>query len=540
MKILLRRTCALIVVCLILAGLAPASAYDAQPKLVVIIIIDQFRGDYLDRIHSQLGQGGFRLFTDQGANFVNCNYNYANTETGPGHATLFTGAYSNGHGIFSNEWWDESRKKVAAVASDNTVKLVDGTGDGYSPRALMSETIGDELKLSTDNKSRVFAISLKARASVLPGGFAANAAYWVNPSNGHWQTSTYYMNALPDWVTKENASGKAEGYWNQEWKNAAGQVVGNTQKPANPKSTAWYDIVGRTPLANDYELEFARDLIEHEKLGEGPTTDLLIISLSANDLLGHAVGPNAPQMPAMFTSMDRQLASFFSYLGQRIGLANVWMALSADHGVAPNPEYAADLKIPAMDTRSKKIGDQVNAALNARFSPGKNVAYLRPISATTPFTPTLSFLNEEAFVALKLKEDDAERAAGEELKKAGMVGFYTKVQLARGEVPNTAEGRQYVNSYSPYGGWWVMTVPPPFTVQLWEGGMATHGSRYFYDTHVPVAFFGLPFEPGTYRTRCEPVDIVPTLSSLLGINAPSKSVGRVLTEGLRPPARSAR
>lgn len=536
MKTLLKRSCALIAVCLSLAGLATASAYDAQPKLVVVIIIDQFRGDYLERVRTQLGPGGFRMFTDRGANFVNCNYNYANTETGPGHATLFTGAYSNGHGIYANEWWDATRKKTVPVGSDDTVKLLDGTGAGFSPRVLMSDTIGDELKLSTDGKSRVFAISLKPRSAVLPGGYAANAAYWVDASNGHWQSSTYYMNALPDWVAKANASGKAEGYWNQEWKNAAGQVMGNTQKPANPKPAAWYEIVGRTPMANDYELEFARDLIEHEKLGEGPATDLLLISLSANDLLGHALGPNAPQMPAMIVATDRQLADFFSYLGKRLGLANVWLALSADHGVAPNPEYAASLKIPAADTRSRKLGEQLNAALNARFSPGKNLAFLRPFTFSITDIP----LNDEAFTAVNVKEEDAERAVGEELKKLGMRGYYSKSQLARGDVPNTEEGIQYLHSYSPYGGWWVKSVPPPFVVQLWEGGQATHGSPYFYDTHIPVAFFGVPFAPGTYRTHCEPVDMVATLSSLLGINAPSKSVGRVLTEAVRNAAGSER
>jgi hypothetical protein len=397
----------------------------------------------------------------------------------------------------------------------------------------MSETIGDELKLSTDNRSRVYAISLKPRAAVLPGGFSANAAYWIDGGNGHWQSSTYYMNALPDWVTKLNASGKAEGYWGQQWRNQAGTVMGNTQKPDKAGVADWYNIVGRTPSANDYELDFAREIIEREKLGQGPATDLLIVSLSATDLLGHSLGPNAPQIPAMILATDRQLASFFAYLGKRIGLANVWLALSADHGVGPDPEYAASLKLPAADVRFKKLGEQVNAALNARFSPGKSASYIRSFSVTHVF------LNEEAFAAAKVNEADAEEAAGEALKQVGMRGFYTRTQLARGEVPNNPEGRQYLNSYSPYGGWWVLSVPPPFTVQLWEGGKATHGTPYFYDTHVPVAFYGLPFEPGTYRGHCEPVDMVATLSSLLGINAPSKAMGRVLTEAIKMPKRSA-
>jgi hypothetical protein len=201
--------------------------------------------------------------------------------------------------------------------------------------------------------------------------------------------------------------------------------------------------------------------------------------------------------------------------------------LSADHGVGPSPEYAATLKIPAADVRFKKLGDQVNAALNSRFSPGKNVSYLRYFSVTHVF------LNDEAFSAAKVSEADAEHAVGEALKQVGMRGYYTRTQLEEGEAPNTAEGIQYLHSYSPYGGWWVISVPPPFTVSLWEGGQATHGTPYFYDTHIPVAFYGAPFEPGTYRTHCETVDMVSTLSSLLGINAPSKSVGRVLTEALR-------
>lgn len=537
MKPFCQRLCAVVSICLAALTLADASAYDAKPKLVVVIIIDQFRADYLEQSHNAFGQGGFRLFTDQGANFVNCNYGYANTETGPGHATLFTGAYSNGHGVFANEWWDATQKKIVPVTFDPTTKLVDGNGAGFSPRALMSETIGDELKLSTDNKSRVYAVSLKARSAILPGGFAANAAYWVDPLTGHWQTSTYYMNALPDYVAQINASGKAESYWNQEWKDSTGKVMGNTNKPANPKPNEnWYEIVGRTPLANEWELSLARAIIEHEKLGQGPTTDMLLISLSGNDLLGHARGPNAPQMPAMAIAMDHQLAEFFGYLGQRIGLANVWLALSADHGVAPNAEYAASLKIPASDVRTRptKIQDQVNAGLNERFSPGKNVNYLRN------FTLTHISLNEEAFTAAKVNEAEAERAVGEEMKKAGMSGYFTKVQLERGDVPDTPQGRQYLNSYSPYGGWWIIDVPPPFTVMMWEGGAATHGSPYFYDTHVPVAFFGMPFKAGTYRTKCETVDMVATLSSLLGINAPSKAVGRVLTEGLTAPERGSK
>ncbi len=202
---------------------------------------------------------------------------------------------------------------------------------------LLADTLGDELKLATQGKSRVFGIALKDRASVLPAGFAADGAYWIDRASGAWITSTYYRNELPKWAQDFNDSKRAEKYLNQEWKDSNGNVL-RTTKPAEGKAGNFYDLVGSTPLANDYEFEFARELITYEKLGNGPATDLLIISLSANDILGHKVGPDSPEMQAMAMAMDRQLAGFFEFLGHQIGLANIWIALSADHGVAPLPE----------------------------------------------------------------------------------------------------------------------------------------------------------------------------------------------------------
>ncbi len=526
------RVVAAFLLCLLVPAAAFASAYNASPKLVVIIIIDQFRGDYLQRAHHEFGPSGFRLFTDRGAWFTDCAYQYANTETGPGHTTLLTGSYTDGHGILSNDWWNPAAKRMLPVSMDldPNIKLLDGAGPGFSPRVLMSDTLGDELRLATDGKARVFAVSLKPRSSVLPGGFSANAAYWINPANGAWQTSTYYMQALPGWVTKLNASGAAEKYWNQEWKNPAGEVMGSTTRPLQPGPTAFYDIVGATPLGNDWELAFSRQLIENEKLGQGPATDLLVVSLSATDLLGHAVGPNAPQLKAMVTDTDAQLADFFNYLGHRFGLANVWLALSADHGVAPAPSFASQLKLPAAGLNARQMATEVNTALNARFSPGKTVPYFRSFSILH------SFLNEDAFKAAKVGEADAERAACDAIVAAGMRACYTKAQLAAGQVAPDAEGRIYLHSYSPYGGWWVVAEPPEFQMGLWVGGATTHGTPYYYDRHVPLAFYGLPFQPGIYRGRCEPVDMVATLASLLGINAPSHEEGRVLTDAVRHPA----
>jgi predicted AlkP superfamily pyrophosphatase or phosphodiesterase len=238
----------------------------------------------------------------------------------------------------------KEKQLVGSVCDDNTRIVGPGvSGIGASPHNLLSDTIGDELKLATDGLARVFTVSLKDRAAVLPGGFSANGAFWIDHATGAWVSSTFYMQQLPAWAQKFNAAGKADAYWNREWKDAGGNVLRKTTREAAPD---FYETVGATPFANDYELDFARELITQEKLGEGPATDLLSISLSAPDILGHKKGPNSPEVKAMVLALDRQLADFFSFLGQRVGLANVWIVLSADHGISPVPAYAANFRLP--------------------------------------------------------------------------------------------------------------------------------------------------------------------------------------------------
>ena len=505
-----------------------ASAYNGHPKLVVVIVIDQFRGDYLERYRDQFGDAGFRFLIDHGAYFPNCNYNYANTRTAPGHSTLFTGAYSNGHGIAANEWWDQKKKRMVTSVEDDATKLVGVAGDsmGASPHNLLADTLGDELKLATQGKSRVFGVSLKDRAAVIPAGFAGDAAYWIDPKSGAWVTSTYYRNDLPKWAQDFNATRPAK-YWDREWKDAQGAVLRSTahRKGKDGSEAGFYEVVGSTAFANDYEFEFAKELMVYENVGRGPATDLLSISLSPNDILGHQVGPDSPEMQQMALDLDRELADFINFLGHQIGLANVWIALSADHGVSSLPDAVKKLHIPAANLDGAKLEAQINTVLTTRFSPGHPAAYVK-------LDYPLAWLDPDAFAAAHVREHDAEAAVGEAMKQVGVRDYYTKSQLAVGEVPNTPLGRKYLNSYSPEGSWFVMGVPDIYSVGPAKG--TDHTSPYSYDTHVPLAFYGLPFQAGTYRTNAEPVDLAATLSSLLGINAPTHSVGRVLTEALAP------
>jgi predicted AlkP superfamily pyrophosphatase or phosphodiesterase len=507
-----------------------ASAYDGHPRLIVVVVIDQFRGDYLDRYRDQFGDSGFRLLLDHGAYFPNCNYDYANTRTAPGHSTLFTGAYTNGHGILANEWWDEKKKRMVTSVEDDSTKIVgENPTTGASPHNLLADTLGDELKLATGGKARVFGISMKDRSAVLPAGFAGDGAYWIDAKTGAWVTSTYYRDTLPTWVKEFNSSRPGK-YWDREWKDFQGLLLDSTahRKNQDGSDAGFYEVVGSTTFGNEYEFEFARELIVHENVGRGPATDLIALSLSSNDILGHQVGPDSPRMHQMALDLDRELADFFRFLGQQVGLADIWIALSADHGVSSLPDMVRNLRIPAGNLQATILEGEINQSLNAKFSPARSIAYVK-------LDYPLAWLDSEAFTAVHAKERDAEIEVGEALKHVGLLGYYTKSQLAAGEVADTPMGRKYLNSYSPQGSWYVMGVPQMFTVGSAKG--TDHASPYTYDTHVPLAFYGLPFRPGIYRSSVEPVDLVPTLASLLGINAPTQSVGRVLTDAIAPPHR---
>jgi predicted AlkP superfamily pyrophosphatase or phosphodiesterase len=558
-----------VVALLLLVFLLPAAppawadAYNAKPKLVVILVIDQFRGDYLDRYRNDLKTpNGFNLFLKRGAYFSTCYYDYANTKTAPGHATIGTGAYTDGHGIGSNEWWDLSRNtdRVISSVEDERYRLV-GTFDdlpvpppptpapadpriGASPLNLRATTLGDEVRLATQGRAKLYGISLKDRAAILPAGQTANGAFWIDNATGRFVTSTYYMSQLPDWATKFNK----------------GPRVAQAVKEAGlEETTQFYAMVGRTPAANSYELDFARALIDAEKMGQHDVTDVLTVSLSANDILGHQMGPDSDAEREMVIGLDRDLDSFFSYLDKKVGLANVIVAFTADHGVASIPSESAKLGVASARIDLEALTNDINATLNARFSPGKDVKYFLPGLEL----PNLA-LDPRAFGTVSEKEAeqavvDALPAAIRKLSAPAMppnnnltpeatrkyeesrvdadpaVAFVrSRVDFAAGKIPNTEFGRRIAHSYTDHGGWYVMVIPTAYQMEYLNGIQTTHFSPWSYDRHVPLGFFGIEFVPGYYRQLVAPVDIAATFASILGVNAPSASVGRVLTEVLRP------
>ena len=525
-------------------SLLHADAYRAKPKLVVVLVLDQFRGDYLDRFHDDFKTAnGFNLFLKRGAYFTDCYYDYANTMTAPGHSTIGTGAYTNGHGISLNEWWDLKRSTTHPVTSveDERYAIVgDPTSKepGASPRNELASTLGDELVLATQGKSKLFGISLKDRAAILTSGHASNGAFWLDHASGKFITSTYWGPNLPAWAQAFNNSDRAD------------QAI----REAGASPGHFYEEVGKSPASVSYLLDFAKSLVSAEQMGRHDVTDVLTISISSTDILGHMVGPDAPEQRAMIDAIDVDLDNFFTWLDKHVdgGMGNVWVAITGDHGIAPIPADAAKLGIPAATFDSKKLTAELNTRLNQRFSPGQTTNYIFP--SELPYLQ----LDPRSFEQAKVSETDAESAVADMLPDAleatlppaptgvsqtrlaprpFLRRVYTKQQMAAGQLPNTDEGQLILHSYSPNGGWYVMLT---FGMYQLAGSHGTnHFSPYSYDRHVPLAFFGSAFTPGIYHGRVAPVDMAATFASLLHINQPSASVGHVLTEAIRPETQSA-
>jgi len=547
---MLKRAFALVLIFALITGFTPraqASAYDAHPKLVIILVIDQFREDYVERYRADFKPRGLRLFLDHGAYFPDCYYGYSNTFTAPGHASIGTAAYTDGHGIGSNAWWDLDRNKERPVSSveDERYAIVgmpsgSQTGPGRSPLNLLASTVGDELRLDTKGEAKVFGVSLKDRAAILPAGAAANGAFWVDEPTGIFTTSTYYMPQLPDWATAFNASGRRD-----QAKQEANQ----------PNTTNFEGEVGGTPASITYELDFAKALIQGEQLGKRNATDMLTLSISGTDILGHRVGPDADEEREIVDALDTDLDGFFAWLDKNVdgGLGNVWIAITADHGVAPSPAIAAQLGMNAAQIDTNKLIEELNDAMNQKFSPGEKVVYILPHQEF----PYIS-LNQPSFERAGINEQEAEEAvqnalapAFQSLTKPSDVKLpaqsklpphpvlfrsYTRLQLSDGAMPHTPFGDLLAHSYTPNGGWYVRVVPAAFQMGLEKANGTTHFSPFSYDRHVPLGFYGAPFATGVYHGRVEPIDLAATFASILGINQPSSSIGHVLTQALKPAA----
>lgn len=532
-----------VAVCVLASGMrAFADAYDGKPKLIVILVFDQFRGDYLDRYRAEFkAQNGWNLFLKRGAHFTDCYYEYANLITAAGHSTIGTGAYTDGHGIPLNEWYEpgpDGTMHTTSSVDDPRYTLVGlpagaVTTPGASPYREMASTLGDELVLATGGKARVYGVSLKDRAAILTSGHATRGAFWTDHESGRWISSTYWMPELPAWAKAFND----------------GDYAAQARKDSGIATGGFYENVGRTVASVRYQFAFAQTLIDAEKLGNNPAgvPDMITISISSTDINGHAMGPDEGSQEKLIVGSDAELDRFFTFLDKKVGLDNVIVAMTGDHGVATSQVSANAMGMPALSFKPTMVTAPLEAALEKKWPLKTKAKYV--LQMDNPYL----ILNPVAFTAAGVKEEEAEDAARESLMSifAGyrreasvasprralepptLAHVYTMTQMRDGQLPNTQYGRLVAHSYSPYVGWALHINFGAYQFP-WNGTGTTHFTANSYDRHVPLELFGSAFVPGTYHGLVAPVDIVATFASLLRINRPSAAEGKVLTQALKP------
>lgn len=507
-----------------------AQAAGPQIKLVLLIAVDQFRADYLTRFGQP--SGGFRTLMTRGAVFTNAYLEHGITVTAVGHSTMLTGATPNVSGIIDNAWYERASKAMVESITDADAPIVGGganAGIGASPRRLLVTTLGDQLKLASmapagsPQAPKVIGISLKDRAAILPSGHAADAAYFFR--GGRFVTSRYYREALPDWVEAVNARHMPDAYAGKRWAFEGGER--EYPKEAGDKLNT---MVTASPGGNELVLAMAAAALEHEQLGQRGVTDLLTVSFSSNDSVGHSFGPESPQVRDITRQTDRQLQRLLAEVDTRVGLAHVLLAFTADHGVAPLPEAATRLKIPGGRFKAQAVGDAVEAALDAKFG---DAAWVERLALPHVY------LNLALLASKGIAEADARRVAADAAALVPHVArVYTRDQILSGQVAGDHISSLVTRAYHrDRSGDLHVVLEPHWTT---AGAGTSHGTVYGYDAHIPLIVMGPGVEPGTYDGRVALNDLAPTLATLLGIEPPGGSQGRPLSEAMRRGARASR
>jgi predicted AlkP superfamily pyrophosphatase or phosphodiesterase len=491
----------------LLASLVAAAP--RKPKLVLTIVVDQFRYDYLTRFRSEYHAGFDRLLT-KGAVFANARYEQFPTVTAVGHSIILSGATPSISGIINNDWYDrESQGKVTSVSDDKTT-LVGGTGPGSSPHRLLVDTLGDELKIASGGKSKVFGISLKDRAAILPAGHSANGAFWFDVKSGNFVSSTYYFQDLPGWVAQFNASRPADQYAGMKW----------LSRTITTDKTKLYSAIDSSPFGNDIVEALAERALESEHLGQQDATDLLSVSFSANDYVGHSLGPDSPEVHEMCVRTDVLFEKLFQAVDKLVGLDNVLIVMTADHGVAPMPEMNAKRKMPGGRMPLGIVSRTVQEALVARFGKGEWIVSDSEHSL---------YFNQPLIAQKKIDRAQLDRVAAQAILSIPHVfRVYTREQLMSGAALEDQVGRRVMNGYFGGRGADVEVLLEPYWIFSQTG--TTHGTTFSYDSHVPVIFMGPGVRPGRYTNPIAINDIAPTLATILDVEIPAGSVGRPLSE----------
>jgi hypothetical protein len=510
------------------AGPAPAAPDTSTDlRLIVLIAVDQFRYDYLTRFREHYQDGLKRLLTE-GAVFTDANLEHYPTVTAIGHATMLSGATPSVSGIIGNDWFDRASGKSVSSVSDPGVRLLGAEGTGSSPHRLLVSTLGDELKSAAQAERgsprapRVIGLSLKDRSAILPAGRAADAAYWWDTKSGHFVTSSYYRPEAPAWVTAFNARKLATSWAGKPWTLITAPATVLKQLPEAGDS-ALNAAVYSSPFGNELLLEFATEAVTREQLGQRGVTDLLSVSFSSNDAVGHTFGPDSPQVRDMAIRTDRVLGTLLARIDRLVGLRHTLVALTADHGVAPLPETLQARSMPGGRIASKDIFDPIQQSLALTFGEGK---WVLGTSGSSPY------LNDALMAQLKADPAQVRRTAAQVAAGLPHVArVYTRDQLLAGAIQDDRVGRRILRGFNAARSGDLEILLEPYWVRQSTG--TTHGTPYNYDAHIPLILMGAAITPGEFTAPVALNDLAPTLATIARVEIPSGSSGRVLTEALQ-------
>lgn len=522
---------------------AKAQKQPDRPKLIIGIVVDQMRYDYLYRYWDKYSQNGFKRLLREGFAYSNTHYNYMPTYTGPGHASIYTGTTPAYHGIAANNWFDRKSGKSVYCVSDTSVRGVGTSGRAgmASPHFLKSSTITDELRFATNYKGKVIGISIKDRSAILPAGHNANAAFWFDSKRGNWVSSSFYMHSLPVWVVRFNNEQLPDRYLKTGWKpllpiteytestnddRAFEQPLSGEKKPVFPhlleREKPNYGLIPATPWGNKLTGEFAKEAILNEDLGKDEIADFLCVSFSSTDYVGHNFGPNSIETEDTYLRLDRQLSDFLDFLDKHFRKNDILLFLTADHGGAPIPEYQEEHHVPSGRFNERRLIQALKERCREQYGDA---------SLIRSFMNQQIYLDDALISKLKLSKTDVVKDLMQWLYHYPHVRFvYSARQLQSGNYTKFP-GMQVQNGYFPTRSGDIMLVYDPGFINKIHAG-TTHGSPYAYDTHVPLLFWGWNVRHGESYENVVIPDIATTLAALLHISEPNAATGQVLSSFL--------
>lgn len=512
-----------------------------QPKLVVGIVVDQMRYDYINRYWEDFSEGGFKKLLAEGYNCNNTHYNFIPTYTAPGHASIYTGATPSSHGIIANSWYNKSQDIYSYCVSDSTMSTVgaENTSGKMSPAKLLNTTFGDELRLFSMNRSKVISVALKDRSAVLPGGHMANGSFWLDSETGDFVSSSFYGSYLPKWVQDFNNANLCESYLSKQWNlllkaskydesledaSIYEENFNGEKAPIFPHDLPMLTalngkgIIKSTPFGNSLTKDLALAAIKGEGLGKDDFTDLLAVSFSSPDYVGHQFGADSKETQDTYLRLDRDLADFLDFLEQHIGMENVLVFLTADHGAVRTPSYLKDRKIPAGYFEAEEPVAKLEVYLDSLYGDGNWVK---------TYGNAQLFLNRELIAERALLLEVVQQQVAD-----FMLGFKGVQKAVTGRTLERSEFTSSVlaslqRGYNSKRSGDVLLVLDPAWIEYSHTG-TTHGSGYTYDQHVPLIWFGWKVKQGITNKRIAVTDIAATISNLLGISFPNGSRANVI------------